>query len=159
MPQIWRQPRTFEAAPARSQNFFCSWSCVSSGFIYQRLNAFETRTYTRAGTAAVTVQCRNRHGKLHIRNAGHRLHLHAFGSLFRLLRGQGKRTNNRMRAYIRAVVALNAVFWNPVGRVNGNAAFFKRCGTLRERAVRRMCEHGQPEARRLVVNSPVREPL
>ena len=63
-------------------------------------------------------------------------HLHALRGVLGLFLCQCERADDRMRANIGAEVALDAVFRNPAGRINCDAALFKRSGALREGTVR-----------------------
>ena len=101
----------------------------------QSLVALLAGAYIRTGATAGTVEYRNGHGKLH---AGHTGHIHNLGAGrgFRsLFLGHDNRTDDSMRADIRAEVTLNTVVRIPNRNVNCDTAFFISRGALREGAV------------------------
>ncbi len=103
---------------------------------HQGLFAFHTGAYLRAGAAARAVERGNRNGEFQARQAVHILRLGALRGFRKLFRGHDDRTDDGVRTYIRAEVALNAVRGVPFGDIHRDPALFIGGGALRHGAVR-----------------------
>jgi hypothetical protein len=80
-----------------------------------------------AGAAARAVEDGGKDGKFTVlvAFAVHGRHFHPLGGVFRLVRVEGVRTDDGMRADVGALIALDGVFWDPAGHVDGDLALFK----------------------------------